>query len=176
MKLKLYIDFDGVILNTTNTLEQMMIDQGLGLDAWEDLDDEHFFLSLNWQEIIAKSSPIADSINNIQKLIDSNMYELAILTHVNSKEEWEQKQSFLNQYFEDLTVIPVAYPTPKYQVVDCQNAILVDDYTGNLVLWQEHGGIPIKFSTKDKKYDYKSIKCLDALIVEYPEISKLTSG
>ena len=176
MKIKLYLDFDGVILDTTNTLEKMMINRGLGIDAWSDPDDEHFFFDLNWKEIIEKSKPINDSIINIQKIIDSNLYDVSVLTHVNSDEEGKDKQRYLNQYFENLKVIPVLYPTPKCEVVDCKNAILVDDYTGNLAVWKENGGISIKFSVKQKQYDYKVINRLDSLIEDYEEILRLTNS
>ena len=153
----------------------MMIKQGLGADAWDDPDDEHFFFNLDWKEIIEKSKPINDSIGNIQKLIDSNLYDVAILTHVNSAKEGNDKQKYLYQYFENLKVIPVIYPMPKYKTVDCKGAVLVDDYTGNLVAWKENGGIPIKFSMKQKQYDYKVINRLDSLIDDYEEILELTN-
>lgn len=173
MKLKLYIDFDGVILNTIQIMDEMLIEQGLIGDVFNKAIKQEFFLNLDWEDVVSKSTPLQDSISNIKKLKDSNLYEIAILTHVNSKEETKVKENYLKQFFSDLLVIPVTYPTPKYQVVDCHNAILVDDYMNNLTLWEENGGIPVKFSTTEKKYSCMAINNLGILIDKYDEFIKL---
>ena len=43
----------------------------------------------------------------------------------------------------------------------------------NLKLWNEKGGIPVKFSDKGKVYDFMTISSLDMLISKYNEIVKL---
>lgn len=172
MKLKLYIDFDGVILNTIETIEKMIREQGLDYRNFSDPDTEKFLLSLDWEKVIQNSVPLANSIQNIQKLRNCGLYEVAILTHVNSFLEGEHKKKYLSQFFTDLVVIPVFIPTPKYQMVDCYNAILVDDTMKNLTLWKEHGGIPIQFSTNGKRGGGISIHRLDMLIEQYEEIKK----
>ena len=48
-------------------------------------------------------------------------------------------------------------------MVHTNEAILVDDYSGNLKEWSEEGGIPIKFSEKNNK-KYTTINKLDMLI------------
>ena len=68
-------------------------------------------------------------------------------------------------YFEGLQLLSY--------VVDCNNSVLVDDYMGNLELWQSKGGIPIKFSDKGKEYDIMSINSLNMLIDKYDEIKKM---
>ena len=60
----------------------------------------------------------------------------------------------------------------KCDIVDCKNTILVDDYTRNLELWENKGGIPIKFSTTDKIYPYISINNLKFLLDNYQEIKE----
>ena len=61
----------------------------------------------------------------------------------------------------------------KCDVVDCEDAILVDDYMENLKLWTSKGGISIKFSDKGKDYDIMSIDNLGLLIDKYDEINKM---
>ena len=173
MKLKLYIDFDGVILNTIQIMEKMLIEQGMIGDVFSKTIKQDFFLNLDWEEVVSKSSPLQNSISNIKRLKDSNLYEIAILTHVNSSKEVKVKEDYLKQFFSDLLIIPVNYPTPKYQVVDCRNAILVDDYTKNLTLWEENGGISVKFSIAEKDNAYMTINDLGILIDKYEEFIKL---
>ena len=48
-------------------------------------------------------------------------------------------------------------------MVHTNEAILVDDYSGNLKEWSEEGGIHIKFSEKNNK-KYTTINKLDMLI------------
>ena len=48
-------------------------------------------------------------------------------------------------------------------MVHTKNAILVDDYTGNLVEWRSEDGIGIKFSTTPKQSEFKVIDDLDKI-------------
>ena len=169
MKMNLYIDFDGVILNTIE-LSYKEIKEKYGPNATSK-DSEKFYKSLDWNIFLHECSPINNSIENIRKLIDSNLYDVAILTHVLSANEQLAKQEYLNEFLKGVELIPVTKPTPKWTIVDCQNAILVDDYSENLKEWQEHGGIPIKFSEKNKEYEFITIKSLDELIGLYSKLS-----
>lgn len=172
MKIKLYIDFDGVILNTIETMEQMI--EELGIRSNISLLRQ-FYLTVNWKDVIDKSIPLQHSIDNIKSIIASDLYEVAILTHVNSIDEGNYKKEYLKQYFSNLVVIPVLYPKPKYQVVDCKGAILVDDKENNLRLWKKHGGLAIQFSLEKQVVDWMLIDCLDLLIKEYDKILSLVS-
>lgn len=170
MKLKLYIDFDGVILNTIDISYAMLKERNIDTTS---LEVQDFYLNLDWKDLLERSSPIHNSIDNLKRLIDSDLYDVQILTHVNSKLESTYKEEYLQQYIPNIEMIFVDKRLEKCDVVDCKNAILVDDYMGNLTLWEEKGGIPVKFSTSGKRYDYISISSLDMMLDKYEEIMKL---
>ena len=103
-KINLYIDFDGVILDTINPLYQKLKE-----DNVPDEKVKEFFTNYDWEKIINDKYIINDSISCIQKIIDSEKFNLAILTHINSLHEAELKIKYLRKYFKDKvfnTIIP----------------------------------------------------------------------
>ena len=166
----LYIDFDGVILNTIDITYQKLKEVGLSLTNSAQV--RKFYEELDWRSLFQESNPIKDSISNIQKLIDSKLYNVSVLSHVSSETEATAKKEFLQQYFTNLNVITVDSKYNKCDVVNCKNAVLVDDYMGNLVPWFNKGGIPIKFSDNGKRYVFITINSLDQLIDKYELIKE----
>ncbi len=161
--MNLYIDFDGVILDTIPVLDKVLLDRNI------DLNDEYkkreIFAGLDWEKIVNETPEINDSINQIIKLRKSNKFNVAILTHVNSMQEAIAKINFLEKKLPDITKIIVPKDISKAKMLETKNSILVDDYGVNLDEWSEEGGISIKFSTKvDKVYKYRSISKLDQLL------------
>ena len=65
---ELYIDFDGVILDTITEGYSRM--EKLGLDTKNSEDCISFFGSLDWKEFIKNTPEINNSIDCIQKIID----------------------------------------------------------------------------------------------------------
>lgn len=159
-KYELYIDFDGVILDTIKIMYKEIESFNRELSQKE-IDD--FFKNYNWNGIINDKLIINDSINCIQKIIDSHKFNVSILTHVYSIEEAMEKIKYIRKYFKDITIIPCPKKISKTKMVHTNEAILVDDYSGNLKEWSEEGGIPIKFSEKNNK-KYTTINKLDMLI------------
>ncbi len=166
MKMNLYIDFDGVILNSIEVSYQMMREK-YGKKITSDESTE-FYKNINWNDFLKMCTPINNSIENLQKLIDSDMFDVAVLTHVLSESESDAKQKYLQECLPGIKCIPVTKPKQKWESVVCENAILVDDYSENLLSWKQHGGIPVKFSLKNKEYEYITIRSLDELIRLYP--------
>ena len=163
--IKLYLDFDGVILDTIDVTYKMFKDN----DIHSDIRD--FYKSLDWDYVLNISRPINDSINCINRIVKSKLYDVNILTHVVTTKEASAKKKFVNDNLPAVKLITVDRDIDKCDVVDCENAILVDDYMGNLELWKEKGGFSIKFSDKGKEYDIMSISSLDMLIDKYDEIN-----
>lgn len=162
----LYIDFDGVIMNT---IEVTYIElHKLGLDDKKPEDQpkvRKFYESLDWHDLLNhKASIINDAINCIQLIIDSNLYEVSILSHVNSLDEAVEKVKYIRKYFSDITIIPVPRQISKTKMVHTNGNILVDDFVGNLNEWKEEGGIGIKFSTKLNGKGFAVIDKLDQLL------------
>ena len=168
--IKLYIDFDGVILDTIDVSYKEILNSKIDLNDNDKVQE--VYNTMGWGKLINKSKPINDSINCIKKLIDSKLYDVTILTHVISNDEIRVKDKFLRDNFDEIDVIYVNKKHDKCDVVDCYNTVLVDDYMDNLGKWEAKGGIPVKFSTTDKQYDCIYINKLDLLIDKYDEIKK----
>lgn len=159
-KLNLYIDFDGVILDTVTPTYTDLEKQNLKTEE-EILD---FFINYPWKDIIDDKYIIKDAINDIQKIIDSDKFNLAILTHINSLKEAVLKIKYLRNHFKDITIIPCPKEVSKTKMVHTKGAILVDDYAGNLREWEKEQGVPVRFSLKGNGKGYKVITELKELI------------
>jgi len=159
-KKNLYIDFDGVILDTLSVIYKEMEEKEMKSE--EEIKD--FLKNYKWETIIKDKYIINNSIENIQKIIDSDKFNLSILTHVISLEEAILKIKYLRKYFKDITIIPCPKQISKTKMVHTKDSILVDDYAGNLREWEKSGGIPVRFSTKGNGKGYLVVKELNELI------------
>lgn len=159
---RLYIDFDGVVMDTIPPLYEAL--QKSGADVTNESEIRVFFASYDFSKIINDDNILNDSINCIKKLIDSKMFEISFLTHVNSLTEGCVKVEYLRLHFKDITIIMVPKEISKTKVVHSEGAILVDDYSGNLKEWEENGGIAVRFSKELESHGYKVLNHLDELI------------
>lgn len=157
----LYIDFDGVILDTITYLYRDLEESGKN---YTDEEKKNFYINYNWENVIKDELIINDSINCIKKIIESNKFNLAILTHVNSIKEAVLKINYLRKYFKDITIIPCPKEVPKTKMIETKDAILIDDYAGNLRDWEKEGGIPVRFSLKGNGKGFKTVKELKEII------------
>ena len=169
MKIKLYLDFDGVILDTINVTFRKLEE----LNITEEEDIQAFYRAVDWKKLLKETSQINNSLDNIQKIIDSNLYDVEILTHVNSVLEGELKTEYINGIFKNIKVNPVFKHIEKCDSVDPMNAILIDDYLPNLDGWHENGGIAIKFSDNGRECKYPTISSLDEIIYMYTDIQNV---
>ncbi|MBQ9011466.1 MAG: hypothetical protein IJ093_02335 [Bacilli bacterium] len=157
----LYIDFDGVIVNTIEISYKIAEEKGIERNYENYLQ---FFQNLNWAEVLEKCEPINDSFNCIGKIIDSKKFNVAILTHVTSIHEAEEKVKLIRKYFDDITIIPVPKSISKTQMIKTEGSVLVDDFVDNLVQWKEKGGIGIRFDLDMDGKGFPVIDRLDTLI------------
>lgn len=157
----LYIDFDGVILDT---ITQSYAD--IKRDLLNPTEEETcaYYATYPWETIIKDENIINDSIECIKKIINSNKFNLAILTHVNSLNEAIIKINYLRKYFKDITIIPCPKAISKTKMIHTAASILIDDYAGNLREWVKEGGIPITFSLTNEDKGYPTISKLDQII------------
>lgn len=158
----LYIDFDGVILDTIDVTYKLIDD--LQLDKKDTTIMKTFYENLDWKNILSITPEINESISCIQDLLEKDIYNISILTHVNSLNEIVEKVKFIRKFFPGITVIPVPKELSKTKMVHAKDAILVDDYVGNLTEWEEAGGISIYFSKTLKEKGFKVINKLDQII------------
>lgn len=165
--IKLYLDFDGVILDTI-TISNNYI-------SVNNITDEHeihnYFENLDWRDLINKSCIINDSIDNIWKLYNSNLFDISIITHYNSLQEVMLKDKFIKDNLpDDIKVYYVHHSNKKNSKVNAYNAVLVDDFRRNLKYWEEDGGIGIKFTSNNRECNYLKINSLDEIIDLHDEI------
>lgn len=157
---KLYIDFDGVILDTIKITYEKL--EKLNLGTPEEVKD--FYINLDWDILLKQTNQINDSINCIKKIINSNLFDVKILTHIVSYNEGVGKIKYIKELIPHLEVIIVPKEINKCDMVNCKDAILIDDYSYNLDLWLEKGGIPVKFSDNNRDSNYLKITKLDQII------------
>ncbi len=161
----LYIDFDGVVLDTIDVLYKEMEElKEHGVELETDEEKKNFFMHYNWGKLLNDNLIINDSINCIQKIIDSDKFNINILTHVISLNEAVEKINYIRKHFQDITIIPVPKQISKTKMIHTKDSILVDDYAGNLREWEKEGGIPVRFSKKRNGKGFLVVDKLDQLI------------
>ena len=102
---------------------------------------------------------------DLEKLMSgSKVYDIEILTHVNSDGEIIAKLNYFKEVLPEVKVIAVPKEIRKADAVDPKGNILVDDFLGNLDYWHEKGGISIKFSDSGKECIYQTITDLSELL------------
>ena len=146
----IYIDFDGVILDTNELL----------FEEWRKNPDRHllsefdkikYIQKSNWNYIINNSDIINDSIYYLQQM-DPN--QSSILTKIHSLDnEGIAKIRWLRDKGIKQSIILVPYAVKKTDVVDASGNILVDDSLKNLDEWKKDNGIPIFFDINNDDYD-----------------------
>jgi len=169
---RLYIDFDGVIMDTIPPLYEAL--EASGIDVKNEEKVREFFSIYDFDMIIRDEYILNDSINCIKKLLDSKKFEVSILTHINSLSEGVCKTEYIRKYFSDLTVILVPKEISKTKMVHSKGAILVDDYSGNLKEWEDNGGISVRFSKELESKGYKVINQIDELITLFDNEGTIT--
>lgn len=159
---QLYIDFDGVILDTiSKTYEEM---DKLGIDKKDQKKVMDYYCNVDWKKLIEQTEEINDSINEIKKICASKKFNVYILTHVNSTNEMIEKIKYLHKKLPQVTVVSVPKEIPKTEVVNASGAILIDDYSGNIKQWQKNLGIGIKFVKQLENKDLPEITHLSEVI------------
>ncbi len=165
--INLYIDFDGVILDTISVALKIMKERNIDIRDIQAISK--FYTTLDWQYVLSITPEINDSLSCIQKLIDTKLFDVSILTHINSLNEAIHKVNFIRKYFKDITVIPVPKVISKTKMVQTEGSILVDDYAGNLREWEAEHGIAIRFSSKLNGKGFLVINRLDQIIELFAE-------
>jgi hypothetical protein len=143
MNEKIYIDFDGVIVDT-----QKRVNELFKMFNYEITDSWNYFLAnLNWK---LNMLPYAKEINNSFEIL-KELYKLKkdvyILSRVFSLNEAQDKINFLrdNGIYTDFIASPGRIE--KYKViVPNQNKLLIDDSESNVKSWIDNNGKGIYFT------------------------------
>lgn len=159
--MNLYLDFDGVIADTIKVTYEIIKQKGIDLNDKEKVSE--FYKNLDWKELLENTNEINQAFERIDLLQSSGIYNIYILTTVNSLQEMQAKIDYIRNKNSCVSVICVPRGAEKNRVVNSSGAILVDDFKGNLISWQNSGGISIKFSN-EKDDNFITINSLDKLI------------
>lgn len=158
----LYLDFDGVLVDTIDVTYEMMRKLQIDIDGDKDSVNK-FYRQLDWFKLLNNISQINESFKWIEEIKKSGLYNSSnILTTVTSLKEISAKINYIRKFDKDIRIISVPKGVEKKDLVNPKNSILVDDYSGNLTPWSSSGGIPIKFSNRknDKFITINSLKYL----------------
>lgn len=146
-KLPVYIDCDGVILDTLQycipmLLEKHNIDYSTHDRSIEEQDRivEQFFSSLDWSIILHNAKKINGSTDFIKLMQASTLYQPTIYSAVSSDEEAIQKRIFFEEQTPGIDCKFIQAKMPK-QCED-KKSVLIDDDDFNLTHWQ---GRPLHF-------------------------------
>ena len=159
---QLYIDFDGVILDTMSKSYEEL--EKMGIDIKEQEKVMEYFRNADWKKLINETKEINDSINEIKKICASKKFNVYILTHINSTNEMVEKIKYLHEKLPLVTIVSVPKEIPKTKVVNASASILIDDYSGNIKEWQKNLGIGIKFVKEKENGEYPEITHLSEVI------------
>ena len=145
-----YIDFDGVILDT----------EGLLFEEWRknpnrhnltEIDKIKYIQKSDWNYIINNSEIINDSVYYLKQM---DPRQSAILTKIHSSaNEGISKIRWLRDKGVKQSIILVPYMAKKTDMVDACGNILIDDCLKNLDDWSYNNGIPIFFDINNDGYD-----------------------
>lgn len=149
-KLPVFIDFDGVILDTMEDAKLLLI-QHHNLDlntisrdnAEQQILIANFFKSLNWHTLLNDTREINESINFLRLIKESVIYNPTIYSAINSLEESNEKHEYIEKNIFNIEHKFTMVHTPK--VSDNKRSILIDDDNFNLDNWD---GYPIHFDSK----------------------------
>lgn len=159
----LYIDFDGVILDTITPVYNLAKKLNLNVKT-QTKEVGLLYSKIDWETLIEESEELSNSIDAIKKLKESGKFNISILTHINSLKEAKAKIDFINNLFDDLTIIPVPKSCSKAMMTQTKDAILVDDFSGNLREWEGKGGIGVKYTREKEECEFKNVTSLEELI------------
>ncbi len=145
-----YIDFDGVIMDTEEELFREWR-KNLRRHLLSEDDKIKYIADTNWEYVLNHSEPINDALMYLDKM-DANT--TAILTKVHSlNNEGSAKIKWCRQNGIKQNIILVPYNVKKSDVVNAKGNILIDDCIKNLDEWEEKEGQGILFDVDDDDMD-----------------------
>ena len=132
--MKVYVDFDGVILDT-----DFIIDRDYS--KIDDIKRSDFIKNYDWNKLVNEASVIDNSLDNLK----NSKFDTYILSKISSMNEGIAKVNYLrdNGVLTNIHLVPTK--VSKSDVVSAEGNILIDDKVYNLDEWESKGGISIFF-------------------------------
>lgn len=145
-----YIDFDGVILDT----EKLLFEEWRKMPNHSLLSEEkkiQYIQVADWKHILDDSEIIRDSLYYLKEM---DPKKSTILTKIHSlTNEGMAKVHWIRKNNIEQPIVLVPYTVSKSNMVPASGNILIDDCLKNLNEWSSCGGIPILFDINNDDYD-----------------------
>ena len=168
----LYLDCDGVILDTIDTAYRLMKEEGLDITNGEEVDN--FFINTDWNVLIFEAGIINNAISKIKRIIENNIFsKVVILTKTSGNVDEEKiKRILFGKLLPSVEVITVNINDNKDEIVNPVNHILVEDSVKNAIRWTNAGGVSVYFVKDKSDYEKDVINNLSD-ITETSSVKKL---
>lgn len=142
----LYVDFDGVIADTITELNGHVASFGIDFKTSDFETIHQIFANYDWHGLLDRVMILNNAFDELKKIVASDEFNVSILSHINSYEEGVAKVNYIQKHISGLTIILVPKKLSKTKMVNSKDAILIDDYAGNLREWEKAGGIGVLYS------------------------------
>lgn len=142
-KMIIYVDLDGVIVNTSKYIREELTKKRDKIKYREICE------SFPWDLFLKKCTEINNSFECLKKI--SQKYKVVILTHIYSDFEAIEKKKYIESKLPGTIVITVPKNIKKDKYVEAKNNILIDDYLNNIISWNNAGGYGIYFNENDDR-------------------------
>lgn len=136
--MKIYLDFDGVILDTDSVLDLECVG-----------DRREFVRNYDWSKLMRDDL----IINNSLDFIKDSKYDIHLLSKISSMCEGRSKIKYLRDKGVNVDINLVPTLINKCDVVSACGNVLIDDKLSNLDSWSNMGGISIFFNKDGKGVD-----------------------
>ena len=158
--MKIYIDFDGVILDTDTTINNIIKDNNI--------NKKEYISNCNWDNLLNSTAVINNSI----KYLKESKLDINLLSKISTLEEGIAKVKYLRNNNINMNIHLVPTKISKSDIVSPKGNILIDDKVYNLDEWNSKGGTSIFFNKYNDDIDiygktntkYKKINDLSMLL------------
>ncbi len=154
--MKVYVDFDGVLLDTDSVIDKEFDGNG---------ERREFVKNYDWFKLMRDDL----IINNALDYINNSKYEVSLLSKISSMCEGQAKIKYLRSKGVNIDINLVPTLINKCDVVNAYGNVLIDDKIVNLDSWSNSGGISIYFNKDSKDTDIHG-----DINTRYPMISDLS--
>ncbi len=155
MQNNIYIDFDGVIIDSQERLEKIKENTNL---SWDEL-----LTTINWELLLQESNSVNNSVETLRK-VESKGLKYHILTKVDTISEMQDKiDDIRNNRKLNAPIIFCPKKRKKSNIIiPTSNCVLIDDREKHYIDWKNDGGIAILFDAKNNmNSQYSKINTLE---------------
>lgn len=152
--MKVYIDFDGVLLDTDSVIDS----------EYDGVGSRHDFIkNYDWFMLLKDDLIINNSLDYIKR----SKYDINLLSKISSMCEAQAKIKYLRGKDINIDINLVPTLIDKCDVVSACGNVLIDDKVSNLDAWSKDGGISIYFNKDGNSTDIRgSINTLYPMVTD----------